>query len=89
MVPLLRKQCHPSTTGETVTSRAADLWRFLPDTEKTKWLDASAKVIKELGDGDIRGLELLQLDSLDGDVLMLRELVQATIQAREEGVRSG
>ena len=57
MVPRLCKQCHPPTTGETVASQAAELWRFLRAREKDEWLNASATLKKKLGDGNIEELE--------------------------------
>ena len=84
VVPRLCKQCHPPSAGETVTIKAADIWRFLSGVEKENWLNASANLKKQLGDGDIVGLETLQLDSLDREVLRLHERAQAAECRYEE-----
>lgn len=82
-VPRLCKQCYPPTTGETVTSKAAEVWRFLPGSEKAHWLSASARLKKQLGDGDVAGLEVLQLDSLDEGVLRLHTVTQKALDDPE------
>ncbi|KAK3699525.1 hypothetical protein LTR37_016394 [Vermiconidia calcicola] len=78
-VPRLCKQSHPPTARKTVTGQAADVWRFMAGTGKEKWRKQSAKVKKQLGDGDVMGLEMLQLDSLDVEVLRLHELAEAAL----------
>ncbi|KAK3701081.1 hypothetical protein LTR37_015643 [Vermiconidia calcicola] len=84
VVPRLCKQLYPPTAGETVTGQAADVWRFMAGSEKEKWRKESAKVKKQLGDGDVIGLEVLQLDSLDAEVLGLHELAEAALSGRCE-----
>jgi hypothetical protein len=76
-VPRLCKKTYPPTAGETVTGEAARVWLFLPGAEKEKWRTASAGVKKRLGDGDIAGLEVLELGSLDAEVLSLHELARS------------
>ena len=78
-VPRLCKQSHPPTARKTVTGQAADVWRFMAGTGKEKWRKQSAKVKKQLGDGDVMGLEMLQLDNLDVEVLRLHELAEAAL----------
>jgi hypothetical protein len=78
-IPHLCKKNHPPTAGETVTSQAADLWRFLPGKEKEKWLAANVKVKKMLGDGNLDGLETLMLESLDPEVLKLHDMARFAI----------
>ena len=81
-VPRLCKESYPPTAGETISSNAADVWRFLLGSEKDKWRITSASLKKQLGDGDVGGLGILQLDSLDADVLRLHELAQAALRSR-------
>ena len=78
-VPRLCKRTYPSTAGETVTGEAAKAWRLLFGAEKEKWRTASAGVKKRLGDGDVGGLEVLELGSLDAEVLGLHELARSQI----------
>ena len=83
-VPWLCKQTYPPALGETVTGQAAERWRFLPGIKKKAWLCAGLKLKKQLGDGDISGLETLQLDSLDPEVLRLHELSQEALRCHQE-----
>ena len=83
-VPRLCKQTYPPTLGETVTSQAADVWKLLPGAEKEKWSNASAAVKKKLGDGDLAGLSVLELDSMDGEVLRLHELAAKVLKAHKQ-----
>ena len=80
-VPRLCKRTYPPTAGETVTGEAAKAWRLLVGAEKEKWRSASAGVKKRLGDGDVGGLEVLELGSLDAEVLGLHELARSQIAA--------
>ena len=80
VVPRLCKQVYPPSKGDTVTSQAADMWRYLPGAEKNRWAATSLRLKKQLGDGDIEGLEMLRLDSLDPDVLKLHQLAQDAIE---------
>ena len=67
-----------------MTGQAAERCRFLPGTKKKAWLCAGLKLKKQLGDGDISGLETLQLDSLDPEVLRLHELSQEALRCHQE-----
>lgn len=80
VVPWLCKQCQPPTSGDTVTSKAADTWRFLSGREKGEWLEASASMKQRLGDGDVQALEVLQLDGLGDEVLRLHELARTHLR---------
>lgn len=80
VVPRLCKQAYPPSKGDTVTSQAADMWRYLPEAEKDRWAVTSSRLKKQLGYGDIGGLDMLQLDSLDVDVLKLHQLAQEAIE---------
>jgi hypothetical protein len=83
-VPRLCKQTYPPTLGETVTSQAADVWKLLPGTEKEKWCNASASVKKRLGDGDPAGLSVLELDTLDEEVVRLHEFAAEALKAHDQ-----
>ncbi len=72
------KEAYPPIAGDTVTGDAAKLWRYLPGVEKEKWCNASASVKKRLGDGDMAGLDVLELGSLDAEVLRLHDLARST-----------
>lgn len=52
----------------------------MPGKDKEEWLRASASLKAELGDGNVFGLETLQLDSLDPEVLKLHSLAKAAIE---------
>lgn len=82
-VPRLCKQSYPSTAGETVTGQAADVWILQTASEKAKWCNASADVKKRLGDGNVGGLEVLELGSLHQEVLKLHELTAAALRSHE------
>ena len=77
VVPRLCKETYPPTAGQTVTGQAAKIWRFLPGVVKNEWRVASAGAKKRLGDGDIGGLEVLELGSLDPEVMRLHELARS------------
>ncbi|KAF2480759.1 hypothetical protein BDY17DRAFT_326637 [Neohortaea acidophila] len=78
-VPRLCQQVYPPSKGETVTGQAAGSWRFLAGREKEKWYLASAKLKKILGDGDIAGLEVLQLDGAEPEVFRLHDMAMEAI----------
>lgn len=82
-VPHLCKTVHPARDGSTVTSMAGDVWRFLPGQMKDSWASASSALKKMLGNGDVDGLEVLQLDSLEPEVLRLHGMTVAAIQSHE------
>lgn len=82
-VPHLGKEMYPAM-GDTVTSKAADIWRFLGGPAKDSWLQASVNLKKRLGDGDVDGLETLQLDSLDAETLRLHDLALEAIDRSKE-----
>ena len=88
-VPRLCKQSYPPTSGETVTSKAAEIWRFLAGSEKAKWLIASVRLKKVLGDRDVGGLETLQLDNLDREVLALHGLAQTGLNGSKQVSSAG
>lgn len=69
IVPRLCKLCQPPSDGVTVTSLAGDIWRFLEGQGKDSWASASATWKKRLGDGDVDGSEVLQLDGLEPERL--------------------
>lgn len=81
MVPRLCKQTSPPSVGDTVTSQAADIWKVYDAQGKEVWRAASSKLKKALGDGRMDGLEVLQLDSMDVEVLRLHEIARSTIAA--------
>lgn len=81
VVPRLCKAYHPPRDGSTVMSMAADVWRFLPGRTKDLWASASRAVKKQLGDGDVGGVEMLQLDSLEPEVLRLHEMAQEAMKS--------
>jgi hypothetical protein len=83
-VPRLCKQTYPPTLGETVMSQAADVWKLLSRAEKEKWCNVSASVKKRLGDGDLAGLSVLELDTLDMEVVRLHEFATEALKAREQ-----
>ena len=66
-----------------MTSQAADVWKLLPGAEKAKWCNASDSVKKRLGDGDLAGLCVLELDTLDEEVLRLHELAAEVLKAHD------
>ncbi|KAK5693676.1 hypothetical protein LTR97_010245 [Elasticomyces elasticus] len=71
MVPRLCMMYSPPRDGSTVTSKASDIWRFLKGPQKAVWCSTNQMVKTQLGDGDVLGLEMLQLDSLEPEVLKL------------------
>ena len=83
MVPRLCKQTSPPSVGDTVTSQAADIWKFYDAQGKEVWRTASSKLKKALGNGRVDGLETLQLDSMDMEVLRLHEIARSTVAASE------
>jgi len=80
-VPRLCKAYLPPRNGSTVTSEAADMWRFLSGQMKDIWTSASGMLKKQLGDGDVEGLELLQLCSLEPEVLGLHRMVEDAMKS--------
>ena len=88
-VPRLCKQTYPPTLGDTVTSQAADIWKLLPGAEKEKWCIASSSMKKRLGDGDLAGLVVFELESLDGEVLRLHGIAAAALKSHEERKNGG
>ncbi|KAK3621211.1 hypothetical protein LTR56_022921 [Elasticomyces elasticus] len=74
MVPKLCMMYSPPRDGSTVTSKASDIWRFLKGPQKALWCSANQMVKTQLGDGDVLGLEMLQLDSLEPEVLRLHNM---------------
>ncbi|KAK4546128.1 hypothetical protein LTR36_002265 [Oleoguttula mirabilis] len=80
-VPRLCKTCQPPNDGSTVTSLAGDVWRFLPGQMKGLWASVSAALKKCLGDGDGDGLAMLQLDSLEHEVLRLHGMAEEAIKS--------
>ena len=87
MVPRLCKQTSPPGVGDTVTSQAADIWKFYDAQGKEVWRAASSKLKKALGDGRIDGLETLQLDSMDVEVLRLHEIARSTVAASKTNLQ--
>ncbi|KAK5705588.1 hypothetical protein LTR17_021533 [Elasticomyces elasticus] len=83
MVPRLCMMYSPPRDGSTVTSKASDIWRFLKDSQKAMWCSANQTVKTQLGDGDVLGLEMLQLDSLDLKVLKLHGLAVEALAGHE------
>lgn len=81
LVPRLCNQYCPPRDGATVTSKAGDVWRFLPGQQQDLWYGASQALKKQLGDGDIVGLEILQLETLEPEVLRLHGMAQAAIES--------
>ena len=83
VVPRICKQTHPPQLGETVNSMAAEVWRFLAGSEKDHWYEESAKLKRRLGDGDVAGVDTLQLDNLDPGVLKLHEMAESALRSHE------
>lgn len=80
MVPRLCTSIYPQPDGSTVTSISAGIWKSLSGSRKGMWLDASNKLKKDLGDGDLLGLETLMLESLDTEVVRLRRLAKEDLE---------
>lgn len=83
-VPRLCQQSYPPSDGATVTSQAADVWKLLSGAEKATWYEASAGLKKRLGDGEIAALEVLELGSLEPEVLGLHEMVVQALSSGEK-----
>ncbi|KAK3626650.1 hypothetical protein LTR22_023077 [Elasticomyces elasticus] len=83
MVPRLCMRYSPPRDGSTVTGKAADVWRFLKGLEKAPWCSANQMVKTQLGDGDVLGLEMLQLDSLEPEVLKLHDMAMEALAGHE------
>ncbi|KAK5122391.1 hypothetical protein LTR85_003975 [Meristemomyces frigidus] len=81
MVPRLCRAYEPASDGSTVMSKAGDIWRFSRGPTKTSWASASAVWKKRLGDGDVDGLEVLQLDSLEPEVVRLHTLAAKAMES--------
>ena len=79
-VPHLSKSIPPPKDGSTVMSLAGDIWRFSPGPMKNQWIFESQAVKKQLGDGDLDGLVILQLSSLAPEVLRLHAISEDAIQ---------
>ncbi|KAK3620871.1 hypothetical protein LTR56_023144 [Elasticomyces elasticus] len=84
MVPRLCMRYSPPRDGSTVTGKAADVWRFLKGLEKAPWCSANQMVKTQLGDGDVLGLEMLQLDSLEPEVLKLHDMAMEALAGHEQ-----
>ncbi|KAK5681534.1 hypothetical protein LTS10_006066 [Elasticomyces elasticus] len=84
MVPRLCMRYSPPRDGSTVTGKAADVWRFLKGPEKALWCSANQMVKTQLGDGGVLGLEMLQLSSLDPEVLKLHRMAVEALVGHEK-----
>ncbi|EMC91431.1 hypothetical protein BAUCODRAFT_39604 [Baudoinia panamericana UAMH 10762] len=80
LVPHLCQEYRPPRDGSTVTGKAGDVWRFLPGMQKNLWCSASNALKKQLGDGDVTGLDILLLGSSEPQVLRLHGMAEEAIQ---------
>ncbi|KXT12306.1 hypothetical protein AC579_6217 [Pseudocercospora musae] len=69
--PHIWKDFRPLRIDETVATRAQDKWKLLGSKEQEFWRVKSAELKKLLGDGNVDGLNCLELDNLDPEVLGL------------------
>ncbi|PPJ59071.1 hypothetical protein CBER1_01751 [Cercospora berteroae] len=74
--PHVWKRLRPPEVDQTVASVVHEQWRRMSLPQKGTWEMHGRRVKKLLGDGDIDGLDLLELDSVDPDVCDLHRVTE-------------
>ena len=74
--PHVWKRLRPPEVDQTVASVVHEEWRCMRPPRKGIWEMHGRRVKKLLGDGNVDGLDLLELDSLDHDVLELHTVTE-------------
>lgn len=74
--PHLWKTIRPTEVEETISSIMHRMWMFMPGHLKKQWEMESTWAKKLLGDGNIDGLDRLQLDQDCEDVWKLHEMTE-------------
>ncbi|KAM3414889.1 hypothetical protein BST61_g10032 [Cercospora zeina] len=77
--PHVYKRLRPPDVDQTVASVVHDKWRLMGVPMKTTWQTYGRRVTKLLGDGNVDGLDLLELDGTDPDVFELHRKTEEVL----------
>ncbi|KAF2212710.1 hypothetical protein CERZMDRAFT_97205 [Cercospora zeae-maydis SCOH1-5] len=77
--PHVWRRLRPPEVDQTVASVVHDKWRLMGVPMKTTWQTYGGRVKKLLGDGNVDGLESLELDSTDPDVFELHRQMKEVL----------
>ncbi|GIZ49400.1 hypothetical protein CKM354_001243000 [Cercospora kikuchii] len=77
--PHVWKRLRPPEVDQTVASVVHEHWRRMSLPQKGTWEIYGRRAKKLLGDGDVDGLDLLELDSMDPDVFDLHRITEETL----------
>lgn len=84
--PRLWKRLRPLEVDESIATFAQEMWHYAEGGVLEEWKVAEVEVKKMLGDGNLRGLAMLRLDSLDPEVLRLHEMAEEAVSGRLRGL---
>lgn len=84
--PRLWKRLRPLDVDESIATFAQEIWHYAEGGVLEEWKVAEVGVKKMLGDGDLRGLAILRLDSLDPEVLRLHGMAEEAVSGRLKGL---
>ena len=84
--PRLCKMIQPCPANLNIASIAQEIWKLMEGERKKQWELASVRTKRLLGDGNIEGLEKIQLDGIDEDVLRLHEMTECAVKGWKDKI---